>query len=123
METLVGLIFAASPLALTAALLVMADRRANRVHAEVARQIALTDALHARLGALVAPVVRRRAGVWQITVAVPIERPAVVGVLLTTADEVFGRVAYELRLQRQLPLGSATHARRAAPAVRELSWT
>ena len=123
METLVGLIFATSPIALTAALLVMAERRANRVQAEVARQIALTDALHARLGALVAPVVRQRAGVWRITVAVPTEQPAVVGAVLTTVDEVFGRVAYELRLRRQVSLAPAARGRRVAATVRELSWT
>ena len=123
METLVGLILASSPVVLTVALLMVADRREQRVRAEVGRQIALTDALHARLGALVAPVVRRRGRVWQVSVAVPIEQPAVIDAVLTTVDEVFGRVAYELRLRRQEPSAPVTHTRRTATTVRELSWT
>jgi hypothetical protein len=123
METLVGLLLASSPLLLTVALLLGAERRARRVQTEVSRQIALTDALHARLGALVAPVVRRRGGTWQVSVAVPIERPAVVNTVLTTVDEVFGRVAYELRLRRQEPPVPVAHTRRTAKPVQELSWT
>jgi hypothetical protein len=110
METVIGLIFAASPVVLTVAILLGAERRQRRVQAEVARQIALTDALHVRLGALLAPVVRRRGGVWQVSVAVPADDPGIVGSLLAAVDEVFGRVAYELRLNRP-------------HAVRELSWT
>ena len=122
METVIGLMFAASPLVLTVALLLAAERRQRRVQSEVARQIALTDALHARFGALLAPVVRRRRGVWQVSVAVPAEDPRVVGRVLTTVDEVFGRVAYELRLSRRAPL-AVTSARRRTHAARELSWT
>ena len=106
METLVGLMLASSPIVLTVALLAAAERRDRRVRAEVSRQIALTDALHARLGALVAPVVRLHGRVWEITVAVPVERPGLVSAVLTTVDEVFGRVAYELRLHRQTPVTS-----------------
>lgn len=123
METVIGLMFAASPLALVALLLAAVERRQRHRHAEIARQIALTDALHARLGALVAPVVRRRGHRWQVSVAVPQEDGGVVAALLDTIDEVFGRVAYELRLSRQEPLAPASPARRAAHAVRELSWT
>jgi hypothetical protein len=62
MDTLLGLTFAAAPVVLTVALLLLAGRRQRRHDTEVARQIALTDALHARMGAVVAPVVWRRAG-------------------------------------------------------------
>lgn len=123
METVIGLMFAASPLVLTVALLLAAERRQRRVQSEVARQIALTDALHARFGALLAPVVRRRSGVWQVSVAVPAEDPRVVGRVLTTVDEVFGRVAYELRLRPQTAPALAAPTRRAAGAVGALSWT
>ena len=123
METVIGLMFAASPIVLVAALLVGAERRQRRVQAEVSRQIALTDALHVRFGALLAPVVRRRGGVWQVSVAVPAEDLGIVGSVLTTVDEVFGRVAYELRLSRRAPLAPATPAPRRTHAVRELSWT
>jgi hypothetical protein len=115
--------FAASPIVLVAALLVGAERRQRRVQAEVSRQIALTDALHVRFGALLAPVVRRRGGVWQVSVAVPAEDLGIVGSVLTTVDEVFGRVAYELRLSRRAPLAPANLAPRRTHPVRELSWT
>ena len=123
METLVGLMLASSPIVLTVALLAAAERRDRRVRAEVGRQIALTDALHARLGALLAPVVRRQGRGWQVSVAVPIERPSVVGAVLATADEVFGREAYELRLRRQAPTPLVARPRRTARTVQELSWT
>ncbi|HTO10651.1 MAG TPA: hypothetical protein VMQ51_03695 [Candidatus Binatia bacterium] len=123
METVIGLMLAASPMILTVALLMGADRRQQRVQAEVGRQIALTDALHARLGALVAPVVRRRGRLWQVSVAVPVEDPAIVGAVLATVDEVFGRAAYELRLRQQVPPAPAAPARRAARTVEGLSWT
>ena len=123
METVIGLMFAASPMVLTVALLLAAERRQRRVQSEVARQIALTDALHGRLGALLAPVVRRRGGVWQVSVAVPVEDAGIVGVLLTTVDGVFGSSAYELRLSRQEAPAPASRARRAARTVEELSWT
>src|ERR1043166_6484432 len=123
METVIGLMFAASPMILTAALLAAAERRQRRVQSEVARQIALTDALHARLGALLAPVVRRRAGVWQVGVAVPMQDRHVVGAVLRTAGEVFGGEAYELRLSRQAPSMPVIPTQRRAHTARELSWT
>ena len=124
METLVGLMFAGSPFAVTAALLLLAERRQKRQRAEISRQIALTDALHARLGAVVAPVVRLRNRVWQVSVAVPLDQPAVTAQVLATANEMFGSVAYELRLRRQAPVVPAPRAPRAVRATqRSLSWT
>jgi hypothetical protein len=121
METLVGLLLAGSPFALTIGLLLMGERRQRARQAEIARQIALTDALHVRMGALVAPVVRRHRRVWQVSVAVPLERPHVVDDVMATVDEVFGRVAYELRLHPQTP--PATARRAARIAQESLSWT
>jgi len=123
METVIGLVFAVSPLALVAVLLTVVERRGRRRHAEIARQIALTDALHARVGALVAPVVRHRRRTWQVSVAVPTDDAGLVGAVLAAVDEMFGRVAYELRLSRQVAPGTSTPAPRRAHAVRELSWT
>src|SRR3954469_20482180 len=123
METVIGLLFAGSPMVLTVALLLAAERRQRRVQSAVARQIALTDALHACLGALVAPFVRRRGGIWQVSVAVPAGDARIVGAVFTTVDEVFGRVAYELRLSRQAPRAPAVAGEARTHAVRELSWT
>jgi hypothetical protein len=124
MATLVGILLAIAPFAALAALVLFTEQRHRRRHAEVARQIALTDALHARLGALVAPVVRRRGRAWQVAVAVPYERPAVVTSVLDTVEELFGRGGYEVVLSRQAPVTSAPAAPRPAGLRREsLSWT
>ena len=124
MATLVEVLFLISPFAALAVLMVFAERRQRRRHAEVERQVALTDALHARLGAAVAPVVHRRRRAWQVAVAVPYERPAVVATVLDTIDEAFGRVGYEVLLSRQAPVTPASTALRGARLGREsLSWT
>lgn len=124
METLVGVLLATTPITLTLALLSLAGRRQRAREAGIARQIALTDALHARLGAVVAPVVRRRRHGWDVSIAVPVERPDVTAVVLATVDAAFDGARYELRLRRQTPFVAARNVRRAAPAAQEsLSWT
>ncbi len=58
---------------LTAALLLSTWRERIRLVA-AARQIAVTDAIHGELGAIVAPVVRRRLwGRWQLVIPVPFD--------------------------------------------------
>jgi hypothetical protein len=124
MATLLALSIFAALFATVAGLLLLAERRQARRQHEVSRQIALTDALHARLGAVVAPVVRRRRRAWQVAVAVPFERPDVVSAVLATSDEVLGRVRYEVVLSRQAPAAAnARVARRAALGQESLSWT
>jgi len=69
----------ALPLAALAGLLLIVGRRERRRDACVARQVALTDAIHRQLGAIVAPVVTRRlGGGWRVAIAVPFESPGVV---------------------------------------------
>ena len=124
MATLVGVVFLIAPFAALALAMWFVEQRQQRRHAEIARQIALTDALHARLGGLVAPVVHERRGAWRVAVAVPYERPAVVATVLDTIDEVFGRVGYEVVLSRQAPVAVAPTTPRPARLGREsLSWT
>ena len=124
MATLVGVLILAAPLIALAALVMLIERRRQGRQAEVLRQIALTDALHARLGALVAPVVRWRHRAWQVAVAVPFERPAAVAAVLATVQEVFGRVRFEVVLSRQAPAAPLPRAPRSAAVGREsLSWT
>ena len=80
---LLGIVITAAPLAAVLGLLAWTSRRERLRGEVVARQIALTDAVHERLGAVVAPVVRRRRrGGWQVRIAVPFERPAVTEALL-----------------------------------------
>lgn len=124
MATLLGVLMLAAPIAALVALAALADRRRARREAEIARQIVLTDAVHARLGGVVAPVVRRRGGSWQVAVAVPFERPGVVTGVLAAVDEMFGRVPYEVVLSRQAAPVAAARPRRPTPLGKEsLSWT
>ena len=124
MATLVAVVMLVAPIAALAALMWLTARRQARRQAEILRQIALTDALHARLGALLAPVVRWRHRAWQVAVAVPFERPEVVGTVLTAADQVLGGARYEVVLSRQTPAAPAVRAARRTALGREsLSWT
>jgi hypothetical protein len=123
MTTVLGIVILAAPFVALVALVWLRDRRLARRHREIARQIALTDALHARLGAVVAPVVRRRQHGWHVAVAVPVERAGVVATVLSAADEVFGPGGYEIALSRQPAAAPAAGARRAAAlAMGSLSW-
>jgi uncharacterized membrane protein len=124
MATLAGLVLFAAPIGVLVALLMVSERWQAHRRDEVLRQIALTDALHARLGAVVAPVVRWRQRAWRVTVAVPFERPAVVATVLATAAEVFGQTRYEIALSRQTPAVPMPHPpRRATLGQESLSWS
>jgi hypothetical protein len=114
-EGLVGL----SPLLLVGALLALAAWRDRRALAATARQTRLTDALADEMGAVVAPVVRRRLGHWRVRIAVPFGRPAVVARVLEVLDVTLGRLGpdrYEIVLSPQEP-GCPTTPRRG-PAGR-----
>jgi hypothetical protein len=92
MATFFGPIAAAVPLvALTVfliALLRLTDRVQRGREDVRARQIVLTDAIHARLGAIVAPTLLKRPwGRWQVRIAVPFARPDVVSAVLSIADD------------------------------------
>jgi hypothetical protein len=83
MIVLAGLVFAVLPLAAVAVLLTVASRRERRLAEAAARQIAVTDAIHKELGAVVAPTVEPRAfGPWRVTIPVPFERPDVIASVL-----------------------------------------
>ena len=69
--------------------MVLLDWLRNRRHEAIRRQIALTEAIDSRLGAIVAPVVKKPLwGPWQIQIAVPFTRPATVGRILAVVHEV-----------------------------------
>jgi hypothetical protein len=62
----------------------------HRRQEAIRRQIALTDAIHGSLGAVVSPVVRKPlVGAWQVQIAVPFTKTAVVGRILATTNDVF----------------------------------
>lgn len=69
------------------------DWSRKRRQEELARQIALTDAIDAQVGAIVAPVVRKALfGPWEIQIAVPVHQSATVARILSVVDEVFPEV-------------------------------
>jgi len=91
MTTLVGIfVIAAIPFVAVSALLRLAERLQDRRDLQRDQQIMLTDAIHWELGAVAAPVVTRRpGGGWRVSMAVPIERPAVVAALLRVTARHF----------------------------------
>lgn len=78
------------PVALIATALLFVERRARMRHAACAKQVAVTDAIHRELGAIVAPVVRRRLrGRWQLMIPVPFDDHDAVGRVVRAAHAGF----------------------------------
>ena len=85
-----SLVVVLSPFALLVAALRLASWRQRVRLGEIARQIAVTDAIHAALGAVVAPVVRRTLrGGWRLTIPVPLDRPDTVTQVVGAAQRAF----------------------------------
>lgn len=124
MQTLLHLVIVVLVPAAVVLALPMLVRRVQRGRAEaVARQIELTDAIHRELGAVVAPFVTRgRRGRWRVSIAVPLERPALVGAVLGIVRAVFpGR--FDLVLTpRESPARPETREPGRASARRSPSW-
>ena len=79
-----------APFLAISALLVLAEHLQERRERVWLRQIALTDAIHRELGAAAAPTVRQRiGGGWQVSMAVPLDRPAAVAAILRVTGEHF----------------------------------
>ena len=90
MLTALGVLAAVFPFILIGALLELVTRSQRARLAAAVRQVAVTDAIHRELGAVVAPVVRRgRWGRWQLLIAVPFERPDTVARVLEVAYQAF----------------------------------
>src|SRR5262245_25101462 len=110
-----GVLVGVAPLLLVGGLLALAEWRDRRARAEIARQTRLSDALVEEVGAIVAPIVRRRRGGWRVRIAVPLGRPAVVTRIVEVLDQTLGRLGddrYEIVLTPQEPaLRTATGRR------------
>jgi hypothetical protein len=87
MLALLGVIASiAIPFAVIIGLLVLAERVQAAQAACVARQVAVTDAIHRELGAAVAPsLTRGRGGAYRLVIPAPLERPGIVGRALAIA--------------------------------------
>ena len=90
------------------ALMIALEAR-ERAHARVAaRQIMLTDAVHAELGAVVSPVVEKRAfQPWRIVFAVSDGRAREVGRLVAITERVFGSHFGDVQIVFKRPARSA----------------
>ncbi len=79
MNALGSLVVAAVPVLAVILLFAIVERVRRARRDAVEHQVAVTDAVHSELGALVAPTVTRgRSGAWQVQIAVPFEHPVVV---------------------------------------------
>lgn len=93
-------VIVAIPFVAVSALLRLAERRQDRRDLQRDQQIMLTDAIHWELGAVAAPVVHRRpGGGWLVSMAVPIDRPAVVAALVRVTAHHFAAEKAAERLE------------------------
>lgn len=93
LETAITIMIALMPLLAMWALLDLFGRARRRREESVARQIALTDAIHRELGAVVAPVVTRSlTGTWTVAMSLPLQREATVGIITRLTQDVFRRL-------------------------------
>jgi len=77
-------------------ILTVTNHVVRRRDACVARQIALTDAIHRELGAAAAPIVDRSwSGEWIVSVRVPLQREGLVGTITRITHDVFRRLDRE----------------------------
>lgn len=91
-EITIGIAVAMIPFLAVAALLSFSGRVRQRERVRVARQIAVTDAMHRELGAAVAPdVARDWLGSWTVSVKVPFEQEGTVSAVARIAYEFFAK--------------------------------
>jgi len=80
-----------SPVLVLIAMLLAAEARQRARTRAIDRQVRLTDAIHAELGAVVAPRVDKRAfGPWRVTFSITRACADQVGRLLAITDRVLG---------------------------------
>ena len=113
MLTMAGILIAIVPFVIVLGLLAWSSRREWRRHEVHMRQVALIDRIHKRLGAVASPVVRRSRGGWQVSIAVPFERPAIIEALLRIVLD-----AFPPRDRGQRPLEIVLTRRPGTPATR-----
>ncbi|MFI5329055.1 MAG: hypothetical protein ACHQ7H_22680 [Candidatus Rokuibacteriota bacterium] len=93
LETETTIMIALLPFLAVWALLDLSRRVQRRREARVARQIALTDAIHRELGAAAAPeVTRSLTGEWTVSMRLPLHREGMVGVITRLTQDVFRRL-------------------------------
>jgi hypothetical protein len=111
MTTVAVVVVLAIPVAGLIGLLRLATLLQRRREATISRQIALTDAIHAALGPVIAPVVRRGRGGWVGVLPVPIGHPQI-GLMVEIAQTSLGPDAEIVLVARE----PARHGPRRPPA-------
>ena len=130
MTALGVLVVAVVPVLALVALLRLIDSVAHARREVIARQVAVTDAIHGELGAIVAPTVtRRRWGAWQVRIAVPFERHDAVGRVVAIAHATLARLdparagrlrvvlVPQVRFTRYIPAATRSIASARAPVT------
>lgn len=93
LETEITIMIALLPFLAVWALLDLSRRVQQRREERVARQIALTDAIHRELGAAAAPdVTRSFTGEWTVSVRLPLQREGTVGAITRLTQDLFRRL-------------------------------
>jgi hypothetical protein len=127
---LAALVIVAIPFLAVSALLKLSERLQDRRDVERDRQVELTDAIHWELGAIAAPVVRRRrGGGWRVSMAIPLDKSGEVAALVSLVQKHFGAGPAAERLQIVLtpptwnvrPLGVRAETSRQIPTDRPLA--
>lgn len=123
LTTTASILIAIVPFVIVLGLLAWTSRRERRRLEVRTRQVALIDRIHRRLGAAASPVVRRRRRGWQVSIAVPFERPGTSEALLRIVLDAFpprdrGQRPLEIVLNRRPETPSGAGVRRESP-----SWT
>jgi len=128
-----SLLIALVPIGLIVALLQLSTWRQRTRLAEISRQIAVTDAIHAALGAVVSPVVRKMLWRgWRLTIPVPLDRPDTVMQVVEAAYAAFGTAErarsgrFEIVLtpqERPVPRRSHVLVPASAATGESVSWT
>lgn len=122
-----------TPAVVLVALLLAIEQRSRARADVVARQIMLTDAIHAELGAVVAPTVRRLGNGWRLAIPVPFDDLGTVTRVVATASRAFDAAEQAAPARFELVLSpqerpSRHAARVVAPMARptrgeSVSWT
>jgi len=121
------------PAALLTAVMLLSTWRARTRLLAIARQIAVTDAIHGELGAVVSPVVRHRLwGRWQIMIPVPFDDLDTVTHVVRTAYGAFDAPErknpgqFEIVLspqERPVPRRERAVVAARSPRGESVSWT
>ena len=115
MAALAIVVVLAIPVAGVVGLLALATLVQARREALIARQVALTDAIHAVLGPVVAPIVRRGRRGWVGVLPVPLGHPQI-GLMVAIAQAELGPDA-QILLLAQEPARPRRRPARAPAAV------